>query len=251
MGYDLPLGNSMDLSHTPALFSNYGSPSSTFSPPSQPWTGYDQEFDLHPDATTFIQAPFNDMMNNYSIYAQYEMHLANQVQDTPDYTSLTGGMNPSIYSHFDWNNFAASGFENSTAPPTPENFLPMQHPNPSCAIEDSIPFHPLDDTEEGEVLVGMGLYDAPEKSLPDLQLDQYRSVMSQYLGSCPQNTEGKGLKLEETWEPPASEDDGDEHDDQDGENDAEGSTVDEDEQNNAGQGHAPTMDINYQQAGWV
>jgi len=243
----------MDLSHTPALLSNYGSPSSPFSPPSQPWSGYDQEFEFHPDATSFIQPPFNDMMNNYNIYAQYEMHLANQVQDTPDYTSLTGGMNPSIYSHFDWNNLAASGFENSTAPPTPENFLPMQRSNPPCAVEDSIPFHPLDDTEEGEVLVGMGLYDAPEKSLPDLQLDQYRSVMSQYLGSCPRNTEatGKGLKLEETWEPPANEDDGDEDDDQDGEDDAEGSTVDEDEQNNARQGHAPTMDINYQQAGWV
>lgn len=49
----------------------------------------------------------------------------------------------------------------------------------------TIPYHSLDDQEdEGEILVGMGLYDTPDKpSLPDAQLEQYRTAMiSQWTG---------------------------------------------------------------------
>ncbi len=52
---------------------------------------------------------------------------------------------------------------------------------------------------------GMGLYDAPEKS----QLEYHRSAVISLLGpagSSPEPT-GKGLKLEDAWDPPALEDD--------------------------------------------
>ncbi|KFY27830.1 hypothetical protein V493_03279 [Pseudogymnoascus sp. VKM F-4281 (FW-2241)] len=231
--YNMSYSTSQDLPHTPALQSNYGSPSAAFSPESQPWTSYDQDYQLYD--TSFMQPSFdNGAMADYNVYSQYQLQLAAQTQQT----SYNDCMNPSIYSHFDWNNYASTGFEDGTAPPTPENFLPIQHPEPPCAIETTIPYHSLDDQEdEGEILVGMGLYDTPDKpSLPDVQLEQYRTAMiSQYLGSTTHRataaaavvvaeSTGKGLKLEETWNPPPSEDGEDE------DQDAEGSDDDEEEE---------------------
>lgn len=63
-------------------------------------------------------------------------------------------------------------------------FLPIQHPtdhNEKMGMED-----------DGKELVGMGLYDAPE-------------TMSTW-GVFSEST-GKGLKLEETWQPPEADDD--------------------------------------------
>ncbi|EMD65167.1 hypothetical protein GGP41_003810 [Bipolaris sorokiniana] len=57
----------------------------------------------------------------------------------------------------------------------------------------------MDDEEEGEKLVALGLYDAPEPSLS--------------WGALTEGT-GKGLKLEETWQPP-EEDEEDQDDDDD------------------------------------
>jgi hypothetical protein len=141
-------------------------------------------------------------------------------------------MDPSMYSHFDWNNFAVNGFENSsTAPPTPENFLPIQHPEPTFPAEESIPYHPLSDDDDGEELIGMGLYDTPEPAKvlsSDPQLDSYRtSMMSHLLGAGRREPTGKGLKLEETWNPPPSDDEEDDEEDDD-EQDGEGESDDED-----------------------
>jgi hypothetical protein len=149
-------------------------------------------------------------------------------EQTQTFTT-TANMDPTLFSHFDWSNFATNGFEDSTtAPPTPKNFLPIQHPEPNFPTEDSIPYHNLSDPEsDGEELIGMGLYDPPEisKVPSDPQLDNYRALMmSQLLGTAYRRPEtpGKGLKLEETWNPPAS-DDGEEDDDseQDGEGEEE------------------------------
>ena len=132
-----------------------------------------------------------------------------------------------MYSHFDWNSFAVNGFDNSsTAPPTPENFLPIQHPEPTFPAEESIPYHPLSDSDDGEELIGMGLYDTPEpaKTLSsDPQLDNYRSLMMSHLLGVGRRVEptGKGLKLEETWNPPPSDDEEEDDDEQDGEGESD------------------------------
>lgn len=85
--------------------------------------------------------------------------------------------------------------------------------------EESIPYQALDEAEEeGEILVGMGLYDAPEKSDTDPELDHYRTTTSHLLGST--YRKGAGLKLEEAWEPP--QDDDSSNDEEDDEEDAEG-----------------------------
>ncbi|KFY70622.1 hypothetical protein V499_09035 [Pseudogymnoascus sp. VKM F-103] len=247
--YSMSYSNSQDLPNTPALQSNYGSPSATFSPETQPWTNYDQEYPLY-DTSSIMQPSFTNPMADYAAYAQLQLQVQQQ--------SYNDCMNPSIYSHFDWNNFAATGFEDGTAPPTPENFLPIQHPEPPCAIEATIPYHSLDDEEdEGEILVGMGLYDAPEKApVTDMQQwEQYQTALiSKYLGSTQRaaaESTGKGLKLEETWNPPASED-------EDEDQDAEGSDDDEEEQQQGKQhGQAPAVvngsnpAVQYQGEGWL
>lgn len=255
--YGMFYNNNQDLPNTPALQSTYGSPSVAFSPESQPWTNYDQEYPLY-DTNSLMQQTLNSSIPDYTnVYTQYQLQLAAQTQQT----SYNDCMNPSIYSHFDWNNFAANGFEDGTAPPTPENFLPIQHPEPPCAIETTIPYHSLDDQEdEGEILVGMGLYDTPDKpSLPDVQLEQYRTaMMSQYLGSAHRaaaESTGKGLKLEETWNPPASEDGEDE------DQDAEGEGSEEEEEQSKQHGQAPVVNgstqveansaVQYQGEGWL
>lgn len=120
------------------------------------------------------------------------------------------------YSHgWDWNNFIMHGF-GSTTPPTPETLPQSQLSQP--VVSEDIQYQALDDAseEEGEILVGMGLYDAPEKFNEDPQLNNYRSTVSSLLGSSFRGCEpsGKGLKLEETWEPPKSDDEEDDDDEE-------------------------------------
>lgn len=125
----------------------------------------------------------------------------------------------------DWSKFATQEFNQVTAPPTPEDFVPLNQSEPTLASDDFIPYQPLEDDEtEGEVLIGMGLYDTPEKTM--LNLHQNGSSLLGSSFEYPEPT-GKGLKLEAAWEPPAMEDD--DEDDQDGEEDANGEDQEEDE----------------------
>ncbi|OAA77542.1 hypothetical protein LEL_04365 [Akanthomyces lecanii RCEF 1005] len=115
----------------------------------------------------------------------------------------------------EWNNFIMHGF-NRTSPPTPETFLqPPQQQAPTQERAGSFTQVEPAEEEEGEILVGMGLYDTPDKHQEDPQLNNYRSTVSSLLGSTFRHPEpvGKGLKLEETWEPPKSEDEDDDSDD--------------------------------------
>ncbi|KAF5025907.1 hypothetical protein F66182_2026 [Fusarium sp. NRRL 66182] len=122
---------------------------------------------------------------------------------------------------WDWNTFIMHGF-GSTTPPTPESLPQSQLSCP--AVSEDLHYRSLEDPseEEGEILVGMGLYDAPDKYDEDPQLNNYRSTISSLLGSSFRSHEprGKGLKLEETWEPPKSDDD-EEDDSEEEEDDSE------------------------------
>lgn len=198
----------------PAVYSGYASPDSTFSPVSMPLSE-----DPH-NSYPFPAAP-----TSYPLGQSYPADhtplenpmMAAQVPFTHD------NQDPTMYSHFDWNNFAASGYEGDDSPPTPDNFLPIQYPEPTFTSEESIPYHPLSEDEpEGEELIGMGLYDTPDNSktsLSDPQLDNYRMMSSQLLGNGYRRPEpaGKGLKLEETWQPPSEKDDDEEEEDGEGE----------------------------------
>ncbi|KAI1175504.1 hypothetical protein F4777DRAFT_328838 [Nemania sp. FL0916] len=118
---------------------------------------------------------------------------------------------------FDWHTYSPQGLHSCTTPPTPDECQAL-HPVQSIPSEESIPFNPLEehsgDEEDGEILVGMGLYDLPNKSDTDPTLDYYHTTTSQLLDTTYRG--GKGWKLEEAWEPPATDDE-DTDEDADGE----------------------------------
>ena len=114
-----------------------------------------------------------------------------------------------------------------TAPPTPD-LLPIQNHSEKLENRGSDASSlPRKDSKE---LVGMGLYDGPDRNSWSLEsmLDGPTSLISAHR---PEST-GKGLKLEETWEPPEEDDetDGEEQDEEmedDGDQEREVQTVQE------------------------
>lgn len=103
----------------------------------------------------------------------------------------------------------SSGLNTYTAPPTPKNFeLPEQLTNIKVASEEPVSYEATEDDEsDGEILYGMGLYDPPEANEP-AGMDLHRSTVFSLLGNAGayDKPSGKGLKLEDAWEPPVSED---------------------------------------------
>ncbi|KAL5119927.1 hypothetical protein ACEQ8H_002025 [Pleosporales sp. CAS-2024a] len=96
------------------------------------------------------------------------------------------------------------------------DFLPVQHP----------PTHDDQDMEDGgEKLVALGLYDLPEPSLS-------------WEGIGAPST-GKGLKLEETWQPPAADDDDD--DDEAGHDNDDDADVEDDASSEASEEPSPPL----------
>jgi len=97
-----------------------------------------------------------------------------------------------------------STFPTYTAPPSPD-FLPIQNPADLWQGDDidqtgdiDLPQLPRSNSKE---LVGMGLYDHPDR-----QGSSLNTLSGGLLGRCAtdphRESMGKGLKLEETWEPP-------------------------------------------------
>lgn len=120
----------------------------------------------------------------------------------------------------EWSTFPAP-VSDSASPPTPDSFPPVQQSEPTFPSEEAIPYQPLEEEdEEGEILIGMGLYDKPDKDFADTGLDNYRSTTCHLLGTAA----GKPLKLLEAWHPPPSDDEEDEDEDQEEEADKEPSS---------------------------
>jgi hypothetical protein len=216
--YTLPVSdphNRYNVANIPqpaAAYSTYASPSSTFSPSQPPMT-----YNTYEQSYSYPQSP-----NLYPWNQEHFLGTSFSHEPIPQ----SNHAEPSMYSHFDWSNLSSQEFENfTTSPPTPDMFLPIQHPESALPTDDAIPYHSLSDSEpEGEVLQGLGLYDNPEmvKSTSDPQLNSYRSMMmTQFFGSGHRRSEpestGKGLKLEETWTPPSDSEDEEDDDEKDGE----------------------------------
>lgn len=194
---------------TPAAYSCDTSPTTSFSPLSLPFGAYDGSSFLPVEGWHVPQqGPPAYVSSADATHAEPFPALPVTLPDLmPSSTSTS------------WNSYPMSGFT-STSPPTPEVLPQAQQPQPIVAHEDIIPYQPLDEPEEeGEILVGMGLYDAPDKYDNDC-----RPGMTSLLGTpCrPQEGTGKGLKLEESWQPP---EESDEEDDA-GQEDADGEDSD-------------------------
>ncbi|CAK7211062.1 hypothetical protein SBRCBS47491_000991 [Sporothrix bragantina] len=222
---------------SPSAYSNQTSPSTAFSPYSgnfdnttaghyyspNPWAlspsvnTNGAMFDKLPspvDCPALITGQQQQQMPMSQPQIYQDQQVSGQVHSQPTTGSSTAS---------EWNNFASHGFAAPRTPPDNNCFStaePAQARIPSegnivaCQEQD-------DEQQEGEILVGMGLYDPPEKEVVDPTLQSYRSSVAQLLGAAytfPEPT-GKGLKLEDAWEPPENLDDDDEDDE---DRDAEG-----------------------------
>lgn len=161
-----------------------------------------------------------DMSQRGGAYVQdsHEAHAYNH--DNSHFIDTASCINTPAPELSRWDGFPAQALGNTT-PPTPESFVNVTPAVP--AVTEQTLSESMDDGEdEGEILVGMGLYDAPDKHDDDPQLNNYRSSATSLFGSSfrPFEPTGKGLKLEETWEPPQS-DDGESDDDNEDNEDVE------------------------------
>ncbi|KAI1076265.1 hypothetical protein F5B20DRAFT_327531 [Whalleya microplaca] len=189
---------------TPAAYSGQTSPLSTFSPLCLPYATASQ-----PQATpAYID---HDAWNPAPQFTA-NSYTTNESPDTTE--AFPQFINQASYN---WDEFPTQGYNNvCTAPPTPDEFQPVQQPQPAVPPEEAIPYQPLEEPEEeGEILVGMGLYDPPNKAETDPGLDNYRTTTSQLLGTTYRR--GQGWKLEEAWEPPATDDEDGKDEDAEGE----------------------------------
>ncbi|KAK0728098.1 hypothetical protein B0T26DRAFT_748372 [Lasiosphaeria miniovina] len=195
------ISNVQQLPPTPMPYSGYTSPSLNFSPLSLPYSSFGSQQVCSPINRAF---PIQQAPTFPPAYVS-----SRESEGAMSETACRPGPRV-VDGTLDWESFAArGGFDRDTAPPTPEDFVQAQKVETKLATEDSIPYQPLEDDEsEGEILYGMGLYDAPDKTATNPILDLHRSTIFSLLGgagSYPEPT-GKGLKLEDAWEPPASDD---------------------------------------------
>ncbi|KHJ35594.1 putative cell morphogenesis protein las1 [Erysiphe necator] len=117
--------------------------------------------------------------------------------------------------YFQWDFYTPSNYIlddcSLTSPPTPNDTWQSQISDQSCGA-DKCPSScclPKDQAEEEE-LIGMGLYDYPEScKSPTYHQSIIQSHVAETLGvkfiQCPES-QGKGLKLEETFTPSLSDD---------------------------------------------
>ncbi|RDA84768.1 hypothetical protein CP532_1002 [Ophiocordyceps camponoti-leonardi (nom. inval.)] len=214
-GYPFPIGlhataDSYDMSSSgqpdfspmmAASYSNDTSPCSTFSPlPLFTDCGRPDGWDFSSSSSQRATPLYTPTSSNGQCVSEPMAAAAVTQQQQQQQQQQQRALAP------DWDAFVMQGYD-ATSPPTPENPPAMQSQEPA------VPYQTQAEEDEGEILVGMGLYDGPEKRLEeDPQLNNYRSTVSCLLGSSlrPLEPRGKGLKLEETWEPPRSEDDDDE-----------------------------------------
>ncbi|KAI1155739.1 hypothetical protein F4825DRAFT_9809 [Nemania diffusa] len=190
-----------NLPPTPAAYSGNTSPVSGFSPLLLPYGPATQSNTM----PAYILDPCIPAPQLES-HCYRPLGSPEAAQPSPTYA------NPASY----WYTYSQDGLESCTTPPTPEEGQRVHHPQ-SVLPEESISYQPLEEhnneEEEGEILVGMGLYDLPTKTDTDPELDYYHTTTSRLLDTTYRS--GKGWKLEEAWEPPAT-------DDEDSEEDADG-----------------------------
>ncbi|KAI0120098.1 hypothetical protein GGR51DRAFT_10405 [Nemania sp. FL0031] len=196
-----------NLPPTPAVYSGNTSPVSGFSPLLLPYGPAAQSSALPAYiADPYVPAP------QFMPHCYKPLGSPGAAQPSPVYT------NPAAFFP---GALPRDVLQSCTTPPTPDEC--QRAYTQSVPSEESIPYQPLEEPgneeEEGEILVGMGLYDLPSKADTDPELDHYHTTTSQLLNTTYRS--GKGWKLEEAWEPPASDDeeaeedaDGDEQEDE-------------------------------------
>ncbi|KAH8839518.1 hypothetical protein MCOR27_004770 [Pyricularia oryzae] len=220
--YPFPAYNEADFSTqyqqylppTPAVYSAYNSPTG-LSPLALPYSNFQAPQYAIKDLWT-TSAPMNPSTKPVSPDSEcpglVESTSATE-QYAPAAVTSQGGTSTQ------WNSLMPGA-----TPPTPDSYpaIPAA-PEPVIPTDESIPYRSLDEEEDdGEILVGMGLYDPPEKGLGDYTLNTFRSSTTSLFGGYEiTEPKGKGLKLEETWVPPPQEEEDEDESNSDDDADAE------------------------------
>ncbi|ROW06063.1 hypothetical protein VMCG_04523 [Cytospora schulzeri] len=195
---------------TPAAYSAYSSPVSTLSPLTLPYSTWELP---PPQVETYSSHVCSSPSWDVTAAPMASTVPAMNSVPAPTYDSICDFTPAAVpYQSQSPDDWSCYGSQSMATPPTPEDPPRMHQPEPVLQNEESIPYQALEeneDEEEGDILIGLGLYDPPEK-LP------YHGEGG-LLGASFEPM-GKGLKLEDAWEPPASDD---EDDDEDGEGEAE------------------------------
>ena len=174
---------------------------------SRPWYDTDDASSLYRQSSDYDVCASTDLVIDTSVQDSYF------TQPYPQYSSLTqpssegyAVFSPIQYPASAWTS-TLSTFSTNTAPATPD-FVPLQ----ALSREDRPSPLPRKDSNE---LIGMGLYDGPDRH--SWSLDSIMDGTTSLLTERPLSM-GKGLKLEETWEPPEEDDsDSEEQDEEDDE----------------------------------
>lgn len=190
---------------TPAAYSAYSSPVSNLSPLTLPYSTYEMPQQTYSSpAWDVTAAPMASTVPDMN-------QIPASTYDTCDYTQASLPSHVASYQSQSPDDWSCYGCQSMATPPTPEDPPRTQQPETVLQTEESNHYQALEeneDEEEGDILIGLGLYDPPEK-LP------YQGEGG-LLGASFEPM-GKGLKLEDAWEPPASDDE----DEEDGEGEAE------------------------------
>ncbi|KAK4127832.1 hypothetical protein N657DRAFT_641882 [Parathielavia appendiculata] len=244
------------LQHLPptpvGVYSGYTSPAESFSPLSLPYSSFSSS--SRPFCSPVSQPVPIPQQQQQPTPA---FHPANPCADYPPSTASLAEIPylPPLYGAGENGPLAWEAYQPypaNTAPPTPEDLacgaLPITRPmvdtifhqqqqqqqqppaeqeplTQQTTYRQPLIIHDDDNINnsdgEGEILYGMGLYDAPDHGKEPSSKTLHRSVVLSLLGGTrdpeddgEENEEednsgkGLGLKLEDAWEPPASEDEG-------------------------------------------
>ena len=203
----------------------HGLPTPMTQPELKTETPIDQYFSLDGSSVSYQQQamPYNQYdLAGQSLDTTYQSVLPLDSQYYMQYPGMPASQAPSTTSTIGYPTQAwaesLQPFPTHTAPPSPD-FLPIQ--NPMDVWDGSLgAVNPLPRKQSKE-LVGMGLYDHPDRTSFSVG-----SITESYVDSyCVDSQKGKGLKLEETWEPP--EEDKESADDEDAQEEENASSAEE------------------------
>lgn len=240
------------LPPTPAVYSGYTSPAESFSPLSLAYSGFSSQPVYSP-----LSQPMSTQLEQQQQQQQPPAAFrtppcaaSSPPAAVPELPYLPAPRVPGDSFAWEPHHRSSALLDRHTAPPTPEDFACSIVPNngeaPGAAVardqKEGTAYQPVivddsggGDESEGEILYGMGLYDPPDHGKRTANRTAsalgmlHRSAIYSLLGSRDREEEeeeeeesdtgeGLGLKLEDAWEPPAS----------DGEEEEEGGVEDAD-----------------------
>lgn len=199
--YDYDMYAPVQLPPTPAAYSAYGSPVSTMSPLALPsFATYQIPQHHYPSPSWNMPAPPSMPAMTQAHASPLNPPVTYAPAPAPSYAT-----EPS-HSPASWTGMPSTTYTNSmSAPATPEEPTNLQYTN--CAVVKHHSFSysapadmKVEDEDEGDILIGLGLYDTPEKRPVSL-------LGASFVPS------GKGLKLEAAWAPAEDEEDDDDEED--------------------------------------